>query len=198
MKNTYTYLLFLSVCITLLSCEKKDDCYYLNAEEASFYNSYQIDEEFKLKEESTGDVKIFTITKKTLELIDPPSNGGFGPYVGFGAYGGDTLVQLGQIEFSDNSGFKGWINVKPSSYYAFNTLYISLVDYPLNNYNINFTKNDNFNYIGNHTLNGVTYEKVYYFKSYPYQLYYSVNDGFIQIDKIDNNGVYIPTFTIVN
>ncbi len=92
MKHIYLFSLF--IFITLISCEKKEDYYYLNAEEISFYDSYHLDEEFKLKEESTGDIKIFTITKKTLELIDPPSNGGFGPLSGFSTYKGDTFCAI--------------------------------------------------------------------------------------------------------
>jgi len=108
-------------------------------------------------------------------------------------------VQYGVIEYSDNSGFSGRISVKPSSYYQYNTLYLILSDYPTNNYDIHFTKSNSFNYIGNYTLNSIAYEKVYYFKSYPYQLYYSVNNGFLKIDKIDSNGTtYTPIFTIVN
>lgn len=181
--STYRFLIFFAFLLALISC-KPEDNYFSLSNEAKEFLVYEEGETFKLRNENTQEVILFTIISKTIEFEEDGPNSS--PPIAFGLPV-DNYYEKGTVSFSSMENYNGEISVMAdrNEEYDFRIYFKGAFEYNLFSYPT---------YFGAININDIEYQDSYILKSYPNELYYSKEKGILKIYDVYEE---ITKFSIV-
>ncbi len=169
-----TTMILLIITFLLSSCSK-DIFHDLTLDEQAFL-VYELGEQFKLKNEMTGDTLNFVVSKKSLEYSQDKKYGSIN----------DHYVQEGENNFSANN-CKGEILIRKGVDDSFE-IGIYFKGSPIE---FNFSgRHDSYSFPISLTIGSIEHHKLYLFEAGDTKLFFSKEIGIIKIENASTGNLY--------